>query len=128
MIDKVFNLFDECASRCVHLSPQEEGCTSSSWGDSKMFTSGSVVNSQRMLTEINEGGHNLATISVESGTVKYLKAFRVISSEMPISLLILSWYFSCLYAYSDIFLFSYELKMFFQIFVSKVYRVSCLEK
>ena len=21
MIDKVFNLFDECASRCVHLSP-----------------------------------------------------------------------------------------------------------
>ena len=24
MIDKVFNLFDECASRCVNLSPQEE--------------------------------------------------------------------------------------------------------
>ena len=24
MIDKVFNLFDECASKCVNLSPQEE--------------------------------------------------------------------------------------------------------
>ena len=27
---------------------------------------------------------------ISSGTIKYLKAFRVISSEMPISLLILS--------------------------------------
>ena len=24
MIDKVFNLFDECAPRCINLSPQEE--------------------------------------------------------------------------------------------------------
>ena len=24
MTDKGFNLFDQCSSRCVHLSPQEE--------------------------------------------------------------------------------------------------------
>ena len=30
MTDKGFNLFDECAARCVHLFPQEEECTSSS--------------------------------------------------------------------------------------------------
>ena len=29
MADKIFNLFDECAARCVHLLPQEEECTSS---------------------------------------------------------------------------------------------------
>ena len=28
--DKSLNLFDECAARCVHLSHQEEECTSSS--------------------------------------------------------------------------------------------------
>ena len=39
MTDKGFNLFDECAARCVHLFPLEEECTSSSWGDSKMYTS-----------------------------------------------------------------------------------------
>ena len=84
------NLFDECAARCVHLSLQEEECTSSSWGDSKMYTSASIANSQRMLTEINENG-TIAKISiwVESNTVKHLK-------RMQISL-ILSWrYFSCL--------------------------------
>ena len=43
MIDKGFNLFDECAARCVHLSPQEEECTSSSGGDSKIYKSGSSV-------------------------------------------------------------------------------------
>ena len=34
--------FDEFAVRCVHV------------GDTKMYTSGSVANLQRMLTEINE--------------------------------------------------------------------------
>ena len=92
MIDKVFNLFDECASRCVHLSPQEEECTSSSWGDSKMYTSGSIASSQRMLTEIKESCTIVKImVSVESDTVKHLKAFRAISSEMANSLLILSW-------------------------------------
>ena len=72
MTDKGFNLFDECAARCVHLSPQEEECTSPSWGGSKMYTSGSIANSQRMLTEINESGA-IAKIRiwVESDTVKH---------------------------------------------------------
>ena len=43
MIDKGFNLFDKCADRCIHLFPEEEECTSSSWGDSKMYTSGNVT-------------------------------------------------------------------------------------
>ena len=30
MTDKGLNPFDECASRCVHLSPQEEECISCS--------------------------------------------------------------------------------------------------
>ena len=38
MAEKGFNLFYECAARCVHLSP------------------GSMANSQRMLTEINKSG------------------------------------------------------------------------
>ena len=72
MTDKRFNLFDDCAVRCVHLSPEEEECTSSSWWDSKMYTSGSIANSQSMLTEINESGA-IAKIRiwVESDTVKH---------------------------------------------------------
>ena len=38
MAEKGFNLFYECAARCVHLCP------------------GSMANSQRMLTEINKSG------------------------------------------------------------------------
>ena len=92
MTDKRFNLFDECGSRCVHLSPQEQQCTISFWGDSKMSTSDSIASSQRILIEINESGA-IAEIKVwmESHTVKRLKAFRTISSKMPISLLNLSW-------------------------------------
>ena len=56
MTDKGFNLFDKCGSRCIHLSPQEEECISSSRGDSKMYTSGSLASSLRKLTEINESG------------------------------------------------------------------------
>ena len=72
MTEKWFNLFDECAARCVHLFPQKEECTSSSWGDSKMYTSGSIANSQRMLTEINESGATVKIkILVESHTVRH---------------------------------------------------------
>ena len=79
MTEKGFNLFDECAARCVHLFPQEEECTSSSWGDSKMYTSGSIANSQRILTEINESGATAKIkILVESHTVK---AFRKVSNK-----------------------------------------------
>ena len=45
MIDEGLNLFDKCAARCVHLSTQEEECTSSYSGSSKMYTSGSIANS-----------------------------------------------------------------------------------
>ena len=70
MTNKEFNLFDECQ----HLSPQEEECISSSWGDSKMCTSGSIANSQRMLTEINGCGE-IAKIRtwVKSDTTKHQK-------------------------------------------------------
>ena len=72
MIDKRFNFLDECAARCVHLFPEEEDFTSSSRGDSKMYPSGSLVNSQRMLTESNKS--DIITkiwIWVESDTVKH---------------------------------------------------------
>ena len=65
MTDKVFNLFDECTARCVHLFPQEEECSYSSWGDSKMYTSGSIANSLRILIEINESGVITKTIEFE---------------------------------------------------------------
>ena len=55
MRDKGINLFDECAARCAYLDdvfPQEEEHTSASFGDSKMYTSDSIANSQGMLTEI----------------------------------------------------------------------------
>ena len=58
MTDKGFNLFDECAARYVHKFPREEECTSFSFGGSKRYTSSSIANSQRMLTEINESGVN----------------------------------------------------------------------
>ena len=76
MTDKEFNLFDECAAKFVHLFPFGstfiKKCTSSSWGDSKMYTSGSIKNSQRMLTEINKSDA-IAKIKiwVESDTVKH---------------------------------------------------------
>ena len=73
MTGKGSNVFQECVSSCVHLSPQEEERTSSSRGDSKMCTSGSIASSKRMPTEINESGTiaNIRT-SVESDTVKHL--------------------------------------------------------
>ena len=76
--------------RCAHLSPQMEEYISFFQGDSKMYTfSSSTANSQRMLTEINEiGAIAKISILVESKTVKHLKAFRIISSKMQISLML----------------------------------------
>ena len=75
MTDNGLNLFDECAARYVHLSPQEEECTSSSSGDSKIYTSGIIGNSKRSLTEINwnklSGARAKIRIWVESDTVKH---------------------------------------------------------
>ena len=56
-----------------------------------MYTSRSISMSQRMPTEINGScAIGEISISVEKDTVKHLKAFRIISSEKLISLLILS--------------------------------------
>ena len=44
MTDKGLNLFDDCATKCVQLFPQEEECTSSSWGQSKIYTPGIMAN------------------------------------------------------------------------------------
>ena len=72
MTDKGFNLFDECTARCVNLLPQEEGSTYSLWGDSKMHTSSSIANSQRMKAEIKESGTMAKIkISVKNDTVKH---------------------------------------------------------
>ena len=52
---------------------------------------------QRMLTEINKSGTIAKTrILLEIDSVKHLKAFRIISSEMPTSLILYRLYFSCL--------------------------------
>ena len=72
MTDKGFNLFDECTAICVHLSPQEQECTSSLWEDSKMYTAGSLANSQRMLSQINEfAAITKIRIWVESDNVEH---------------------------------------------------------
>ena len=56
-----------------------------------MCTSGSIASSKRLPTEVNESGAMAKIrISVENDTVKHLKVFRLIFSEMPISLLIRS--------------------------------------
>ena len=72
MTGKVFIFFEESAARWVHLFPQENQCTSSSWGDSKMYTYGSIAYSQRMLTEINKScAIAKKEVWVEIDTVKY---------------------------------------------------------
>ena len=68
MIDKVFNFL-------MNVLPDVYICTLRKKGASLKSTKVNIVKIR---------------ISVESGTVKHLKAFRVMSSEMPISLLILS--------------------------------------
>ena len=56
-----------------------------------MYASGSIASSQRMVNEIKESCTiPKISVSVESDTVKHLKAFRIISREMPNSLLILN--------------------------------------
>ena len=83
--DKSFNLFDECAAKCVYLCPQEDECTSSSWGDSKMHSPSTIANSQRMPNKINK----IVAIAKHrnfhgtSDTIRYLKIFRITSNEIP---------------------------------------------
>ena len=55
---KGLNLFNNCAAEFVYLCPQEEDCTSSSWGHSKIYTLGTMANSQtgRAPIEIDKNG------------------------------------------------------------------------
>ena len=95
----------------VKLNVWEEECTFSSWGHSKMYTPGTIANSQtqRVLTKINRNGAVAEAYKNFSGTrdtIRHLKTFRVISNEMPV-LLIVKGYFSCLKLYSDNFFNAY---------------------
>ena len=56
MVDKSLNLFDECAAEYVHLCLQEEECTSSSRGDSRMYTPGTIANPYRTPMKLNKNG------------------------------------------------------------------------
>ena len=47
-------IFDDYATKYVHLTPQEQECTSSFLGGSKMYISETITNSQGMLTEKNK--------------------------------------------------------------------------
>ena len=54
MADKGLNIL---MNVLLHVSPQavrKKECTYSSWGDSKMYTSGTIVNLQKKPTDINE--------------------------------------------------------------------------
>ena len=115
MADKNLTFFNECAAEYVHLCPQEKKCISSSWGDSKVYTPGTIASSQRTEAKINK---DVATaksksFSGTSDTIRYLKTFRIIFN--PVLLLILRWwYFGCLQIYSKTFfnVYFYE-QMFF---------------
>ena len=56
MRDKGLSFFYDSAAECVYLCPQEEECTSSSWGYSKIYTPGTIADLQadRALTKINK--------------------------------------------------------------------------
>ena len=111
MADKGSNPFDECAAQWVHLCPQEEECTSSSWGDSKC----TYLAPQQIHRRADKNGavaplrNSVAPPSKNFNgardSIRHLKISRVISNEMPVLLLILCWcYFSCLKMYSEKFL------------------------
>ena len=129
MTDKGFYLFDECAFRYVHLSSQEEECTSSSREGSKMYIFGSMANSQRILAEINESSTK-KKILVKSDTVKHLKAFGIILKEIPISLLIYVNYILVVSVFRIFLVFFHmSLKCFFKsLFQVIQIQVSCFGK
>ena len=91
MVDKGLNMMNLLPDLYI-CPPQEEQCTSFPWGDSKIYTSGTIADSQRMLPEIIKSG-TIAKVRVlvESYTVTHWKTFRIISSEMPIWFLLICW-------------------------------------
>ena len=54
MVNKGFNLLDEYAARYINLSPLEENAFPRLEWNYKMYTTGSIANSHRILTEINK--------------------------------------------------------------------------
>ena len=90
-----------------------------------MYTPDTTANSQTevVLTKINKNAAAKVykNFSGTRDTIRHLKTFRVISNEMPVLLLILSWcYFSCLKMYSEKFFNAYFYEqMLFEIFVAK---------
>ena len=95
--NKDLNVFDDCAAECVHLCPQEQECTSSSWVHSKMYTLGTIPNSQRdrAPVKMNKKGKACCqkkiccqskNFSRTKDTIRHLKTFRVNSNGMPVLL------------------------------------------
>ena len=122
--DKGLKLFDNCAAEFVYLCPQEEECTSFSWGHSKIYTLGTIANSQTQGTNWNKQKWCFCqskNFSKTRDTIRHLKTFRIISNEMPALLLILCWcYFSCLKMYQkNLFNAYFYEQMLFEIFVAK---------
>ena len=75
-----------------------------------MHTYGTIANSQGMADETNENDA-ISTVRILVQKVimsDILNIFSIISNEMPISLLIPCWYFTCLQMYSDKFFSSYS--------------------
>ena len=106
MTDKGFNLFDECAARCIHLLPPEEECTSSSWRESKMWhlavISGIKIWQHAKFTEDDNWNKWKWSQSQNKDLggkwyCQTLKELRIISSKMKNRLVILSCCFSCLH-------------------------------
>ena len=83
-----------------------------------MYTSGSITNLQRMLSEINESGAFVPVkIYVESDTINVLE-------QLPVKChMLISFSTLCLQMYSEkcFNIYFLELKIFSQIFESKVY-------
>ena len=92
MTDKGFNRFDECAARCVHLFHRKKSAPLLPEGQEQhsKLTEDANWNKRKWYYSQNK----------DLGQKWYcqtLKIFRIISSEMKISFLILSWWcFSCL--------------------------------
>ena len=56
MADKGLNFSSKCAAECANMCPQEEECTCCSCGSNKMYTHGTIKNSQRTPSKINKDG------------------------------------------------------------------------
>ena len=71
MVDKGFNLFDECAARCLHFTvpPERRG------------------ESQMTPAEINKTSAIAKVRILLEQVIRRLKTFQIIANKMPISLL-----------------------------------------